>query len=157
MGALAVTAVVVFVADLATKTWAVAHFGNGRVTRLVPHLLDLEESRNSGAAFGLATGATVLFSAVAVAVAVVIVREARRLRSLPWAIALGLLLGGAVGNLGDRIFRSPGVLRGRVVDWIYLHHWPVFNLADSCIVVGGILVAWLTSRGLHVDGSRDQR
>ena len=76
---------------------------------------------------------TAVFGLVAIAVAVAIVRTARRLRSLTWAITLGLLLGGALGNLGDRIFRSPGFLRGHVVDWIELPHWPVFNLADSAI------------------------
>ena len=91
---------------------------------------------------------TVVFSLIAVGVIIAILRTARRLRSLPWAITLGLLLGGATGNLGDRLFRSPGLLRGYVVDWIELPHWPVFNLADSCIVCGGILAVLLAARGI---------
>jgi signal peptidase II len=66
------------------------------------------------------------------------------------------MLGGAVGNLGDRIFRSPGVFRGEVVDWIYLHHWPVFNIADSGIVVGVLLAVLLSVQGFRIDGTREQ-
>jgi signal peptidase II len=154
---LLLTALAVVVADLATKTWIVHAYRDGRVSVVVPHVLDVEQSRNAGAAFGIATGLTVVLSLVAVAVAVVIVRESRRLRSRWWAVALGLLLGGAVGNLGDRIFRSPGILRGRVVDWIAVTHYPVFNLADSGITIGGILAVVLATRGLRLDGSREQR
>ena len=82
----------------------------------------------------------------------VILRTAKRLRSLGWAIALGLLLGGALGNLVDRLLRSPGPFRGEVVDWIQLPHWPVFNLADSAIVIGGCVAVLLSSRGISVDG-----
>jgi signal peptidase II len=101
----------------------------------------------------------VLFSVIAVAVAVVIVRTARRLRSTGWAAALGLVLGGALGNLIDRIFRSPGFLRGAVVDFASVFGpdgrvWPVFNVADSAIVCGGILGALLALRGIEFDGSR---
>jgi len=155
VGVLVSAALSVFGADLATKTWVVHHFADGHRIIVVPHVLDLQESRNAGAAFGLAAGATLLLSLVALVVIAYIVRIAPRLRSRPWAVALGLLLGGAVGNLGDRVFRSPGVLRGRVVDWIDLHHWPVFNLADSGIVVGGILAVLLATRGLRADGSRE--
>ena len=154
---LAATAIGWFAVDLATKTWVVHHYGDGHVTRVVHAVLDLEESRNAGAAFGVATGATIVFSVIAVAVAVAIVRASSRLRSAPWAVALGLLLGGAAGNLGDRIFRSPGVFRGAVVDWIYLHHWPVFNLADAGIVIGGILAVLLALQGRRLDGTRDPR
>lgn len=156
IGTLVTAAAAVFCADLATKVWIVAHYADGHVTSVVPGVLDVQQSRNAGAAFGLATGATLLFSVVAVVVAVIILRTARRLRSGAWALAFGLLLGGAVGNLGDRIFRSPGFLRGRVVDWIYLHHWPVFNLADSGIVIGGVLAVVLAARGLRPDGSRER-
>jgi signal peptidase II len=143
------------VADLITKTLIVRHFGDGHVTRVLPGL-NILESRNAGAAFGIATGATIVLSLIAVVVAGVIVRESRRLRSVPWAVALGLLLGGALGNLGDRIFRSPGFLRGEVVDWISLPHWPVFNLADSGITVGGVLAVLLALRGLRLDGTRER-
>jgi signal peptidase II len=84
----------------------------------------------------------------------VIVRTARLLQSRAWATALGLLLGGALGNLSDRLFRAPGPLRGHVVDWIALPHWPVFNIADSAIVTGGLLAVLLAFRGVEMDGSR---
>ncbi|HEY0717934.1 MAG TPA: signal peptidase II, partial [Streptosporangiaceae bacterium] len=80
-----------------------------------------------------------------------------KLRSLPWAITLGLLLGGATGNLADRIFRAPGLFRGDVVDWLELPHWPVFNLADSAIVCGGVLAVLLAVLGLRMDGTREGR
>jgi signal peptidase II len=93
---------------------------------------------------------------IAFGVVVYIARTARRLYSLGWAIALGLLLGGAMGNLGDRIFRSPGLFRGYVVDWIGVvpRYYPIFNLADSAIVCGGILTVILALRGYHLDGTR---
>ena len=92
---------------------------------------------------------------IAAAVIVVIARLARKLYSLPWAIALGLLLGGAFGNLTDRIFRSPGVFEGAVVDFIAPKHFAVFNLADSAIVCGGILAVILAWRGYQLDGTRE--
>jgi signal peptidase II len=98
-----------------------------------------------------------VFTVIAAVVIVYILRTARKLRSLPWAITLGLLLGGATGNLSDRIFRSPGLFRGDVVDWIELPHWPVFNLADSAIVCGGVLAVLLAILGLRMDGTRDSR
>ena len=101
---------------------------------------------------------TWLLSLVAVAVAVVILRLAPRLRSAGWALGLGLVLGGALGNLVDRFFRSPGPLRGHVVDFLSLlaadgSVWPVFNLADSAIVSGGVLLVVLSLLGLDYDGS----
>jgi signal peptidase II len=151
---LVVCALVAFTADLVTKLWIVRHYADGHTTTLVDHVLEIEQTRNSGAAFGIAGGATILFTLVAVAVIVAIARTASRLGSSGWAVALGLLLGGAVGNLGDRIFRSPGPFRGHVVDWIYLHHWPVFNLADSAICIGGVLAVILGTRGIRLDGTR---
>jgi len=153
---LAAVAVAIVVADLATKVWVVHHYADGHVTTLIPRVLEIEEARNGGAAFGIAGGATILFTIVAVAVIAFIVRNATRIHHLGWAVALGLLLGGAIGNLGDRVFRSPGVFRGHVVDWIYLHHWPIFNLADSGIVIGGLLAVALAGRGYRLDGSREQ-
>jgi len=90
---------------------------------------------------------------VATVVVVVILRLSRRLRSGPWALALGCLLGGAVGNLIDRVVREPAPLRGHVVDFLELPNWPVFNLADSAIVGAAVLVALLTVRGVALDGS----
>nr|WP_239372932.1 signal peptidase II [Frankia sp. Cj5] len=154
MATLVGAGLVVVTTDAITKIVAVAHMSDRAPINLIPGVLDLRLTRNPGAAFSLAGGATVLFSLVAVAVVVVIVRTARTLKSTPWAVVLGLLLGGALGNLSDRVFRAPAPLRGHVVDWIHLHHWPVFNIADSAIVIGGILAVILGARGVGVDGQR---
>jgi signal peptidase II len=147
------TAVVVLVADVVSKVIVVARLSDRGSVTVISHVLTLTLTRNAGAAFSIGGGATVLFTAVAVAVVVVIARTARSLASKGWAIALGLLLGGALGNLTDRLFRAPGPFRGHVVDWLQLPHWPVFNLADSAIVVGGVVAAVLAVRGIEFDGS----
>lgn len=147
-------ALLVLAADLVTKIVVVGALSNREPVRLLGGLLQLTLTRNSGAAFGLGQGATVVFTLVALAVVAVIVRAASRLRSLRWAATLGLLLGGALGNLGDRMFRSPGPFRGHVVDWIELPHWPVFNVADSAIVTGGLIAVLLSVLGLGLDGRR---
>jgi signal peptidase II len=147
-------AVVVLGLDILTKYLVVAHLEHRDPIRLLGGGLLLAVSRNSGAAFSFAQGATILFTGVAVAVIVVIVRTARRLGSAGWAVSLGLLLGGATGNLVDRIFRAPGPGRGAVVDFIDFRVWPVFNLADSAIVVGGLLAVLLSMRGVELDGTR---
>jgi signal peptidase II len=149
----------VLVVDIATKLTVVATIAPGEDIRVLGGLVYLTQWRNVGAAFSVAEGATLLFSLVAVVVAVVIVRTARRLYSAGWAITLGLVLGGAVGNLLDRIFRDPGFLRGGVVDFLSVfapdgRAFPVFNAADSAIVCGGILGALLALRGIEFDGSR---
>jgi signal peptidase II len=151
---LVVTAVVVLVADVVSKAIVASALADRSPVVVIPHVLRLTLTRNSGAAFSIGTGSTWLFTAVAVAVVVVIIRSARSLAARGWAIAFGLLLGGALGNLADRLFRAPGPLRGEVVDWIELPHWPVFNVADSAIVVGGILAVLLALGGIELDGSR---
>jgi signal peptidase II len=145
--------------DLVTKLVVVATLSDREPLRLLGGVLYLTEARNTGAAFSFAEGATVAFTLIAVVVVVVIVRVARRLFSTGWAVALGLVLGGAVGNLVDRVFRDPGFLRGGVVDFLSLFDpygrvWPIFNVADSAIVCGGILGAVLAVRGIEFDGSR---
>jgi signal peptidase II len=144
----------VLAGDLVTKWLAVRELGDREPVDLLGGLLTLRLVRNAGAAFGVAQGLTIAFTVVAAAVVVVILRLSRRLRSLPWAVALGLVLGGAVGNLVDRVFRAPGPGRGHVVDFLELPHWPVFNLADSAIVCAGVLMVLLSARGLGYDGSR---
>jgi signal peptidase II len=139
--------------DIVSKAIVVATLSDRPPIRLLGGLLTLRESRNSGAAFSIGTSMTVVFTLIAVGVIVFILRASRRINSLPWAVALGLLLGGAMGNLTDRIFRSPGPFRGWVVDWIELPHWPVFNLADSSIVCGGVLMVLIAARGQRLDGS----
>ena len=154
IGVLLGVAVLVLALDITSKLLVVAKLSHHQI-RLLGGFLTLRESRNPGAAFSLGTSLTVVYSLIAVTVIVVILRTSRRIRSAGWAITLGLLLGGATGNLIDRIFRSPGPFRGWVVDWIQVPHWPVFNLADSAIVCGGILAVLLSARGIHLDGGRD--
>lgn len=158
----AVVAVAVTVLDVVSKVLVVAKLDHQPPKRLLGGAIYLDVARNSGAAFSLGTGFTVILSLIAVAVIVVIVRTASRMRSTGWAIALGLILGGAIGNLADRIFRAPGVFRGHVVDWISLfgpnaEHWPIFNLADSAIVCGAILAAFLSLFGVPLDGGPRDR
>jgi len=151
---LAGVALTVLALDIVSKLLVVAKLSGRPPVRLLGGFLHLLVSRNPGAAFSIGTSMTLVFSAIAVSVIVIILRTARRIRSLPWAVTLGLLLGGATGNLLDRIFRSPGLFRGYVVDWIQLPHWPVFNLADSSIVCGGVLAVLLSIRGIQLDGLR---
>jgi lipoprotein signal peptidase len=151
-------AVTVLALDIASKAIVVATLSDRPPVKLIGSLLMLTESRNPGAAFSIGgPSETILFTAIAVGVIVFIIRSARRIHSLAWAVALGLLLGGAMGNLTDRIFRSPGPFRGWVVDWIQVPHWPVFNLADSAIVCGGILAVLLSARGIRLDGQREPK
>jgi signal peptidase II len=151
---LAVTAVTVLLVDQLSKIWAVeALTGRGRV-ELVGELFGLRLTRNPGAAFSLATGATWIFTILATVVVVVIARIARDLGSRVWAITLGLLMGGATGNLTDRLFREPGFARGHVVDFFQIPHYPIFNVADSCIVTAAVLIGWLGLRGIGIDGVR---
>jgi signal peptidase II len=150
-------ALFVLALDVVTKIVVVHTLARHAPIRLLGGFLTLQMLRNSGAAFSIGTSMTIVFTVIAVAVIIYILRTARKLRSLPWAITLGLLLGGATGNLSDRIFRSPGVFRGDVVDWIELPHWPVFNLADSAIVCGGVIAVLLAIMGLRMDGTREGR
>jgi signal peptidase II len=148
----------VLAADVITKAIVVAHLREDQPVHLIGNVLMLWLTRNPGAAFSVGTGETVVFTVIAFGVIVYIARTARRLYSLGWAVALGLLLGGAMGNLSDRIFRAPGLFRGDVVDWIAVtRYYPIFNLADSAIVCGGILTVILAMRGQHLDGTRGDR
>ncbi|MFD6532219.1 signal peptidase II [Streptomyces sp. NPDC060184] len=151
--ALFTVAVVAYLLDLISKTLVVAKLEHHDSVEIIGDWLKLEAVRNPGAAFSMGEAFTVVFTVIAAAVIVVIIRLARKLRSLPWAIALGLLLGGALGNLTDRLFRAPGVFKGAVVDFISPAHFAVFNLADSAIVCGGILIVLLSFRGLDPDGT----
>ncbi len=142
---------------MATKSLVVAELEGRRTIELLGGQLLIRVTRNSGAAFSFAEGYTLLFTLVAIGVIVVIVRISRRLYSSAWALSLGLLLGGATGNLLDRLLRSPGPGRGAVVDFLDFQVWPSFNVADSGIVVGGVLAVVLSFRGLEVDGTRGGR
>ncbi|GGW52805.1 signal peptidase II [Streptomyces caelestis] len=146
-------ATVAYALDLISKMIVVAKLEHHPPIEIIGDWLRFEAIRNAGAAFGFGEAFTVIFTMIAAAVIVVIARLARKLYSLPWAIALGLLLGGALGNLTDRIFRAPGVFEGAVVDFIAPKHFAVFNLADSAIVCGGILIVLLSFKGLDPDGT----
>jgi len=152
---LAAVAAVVLVLDILTKVWVVAELEGQR--QLEYGQLLIRVTRNPGAAFSFAEGATVLFTLVAIIVIAVIVRVSTRLRSVGWALSLGLLLGGASGNLVDRLLRSPGVGRGEVVDFLDFQVWPSFNVADSGIVVGGLLAVLLSFRNVEFDGTRTSK
>jgi signal peptidase II len=143
----------VLILDQVTKVMAVAWLREGRVVEVVDGFLQLRLVRNPGAAFSVATDMTIVLTAVAVTVVVVILRASRRLTSRPWAVALGGLLGGALGNLVDRMLREPAPLHGHVVDFVELPNWPVFNVADSAIVGSAALVALLSLWGITYDGS----
>lgn len=153
IGVLLAVASIAYLLDLVSKAIVVAELEHHAPIEVIGTLLQFEAVRNAGAAFGMGQALTVVFTAIAVTVIVVIARIARKLYSAPWAIALGLLLGGALGNLTDRIFRSPGVFRGAVVDFIAPAHFAVFNLADTAIVCGGVLIVILSFRGLDPDGT----
>jgi len=134
--------------DLASKIWAVNNLSARNPIEILGSFFQLTLVRNSGAAFSFATGATVIFTAISIAAATAIIYYSTKITSLGWATALGLVLGGVLGNLTDRIFRSPGFFKGEVIDWLELKHWPVFNLADSAIVVAAFLAIVLSIRNV---------
>lgn len=150
-------ALTVVAVDLATKQIALAALTGSAPVRLVGDVLALRLIYNPGAAFSLAAGTTWVFTIIAVAVVAVILRIARRLGSPGWAVALGLLLGGAVGNLLDRLFRPPGFGVGHVVDFIDYAGLFVGNVADIAIVAAAAMIMVLTIRGTGVDGSAPER
>jgi signal peptidase II len=134
---LAVLAIVVV--DQLTKVWAVAALSDGPVS-IVGDTVELNLTRNPGGAFGNFRGLTPILAAGAVVVSVVLFRAARRATDAWTVAALTLVLGGALGNLMDRFARSPGFLRGHVVDFVKVAWWPVFNVADSCITIGAVIL-----------------
>jgi len=158
-----VTALVALAADLVSKVLVVAHIQpTNPGVRLLGGAVYLVQARNSGAAFSVGTGATVALTAISIVVIAIVIRSARRLTSPGWALALGLVLGGAMGNLVDRVFRAPSPGKGHVVDWISVlandgHVWPIFNLADSAIVTGGALAVLLSLRGVEFASGRTRR
>ena len=147
-------AAAVLTADAISKAQVLAKLADHPPVRLLHGLVTLDLTFNAGAAFGVGTSYTAVIALIVFGVILSVIRTARRLRSLGWTIALGLLLGGAMGNLGDRLFRAPGPLRGRVVDWINLPHFPwTFNLADASITCAAVMIAVLTLRGVRIDGT----
>jgi signal peptidase II len=135
------TAGFAFLADQVTKVVAVATMRDGESVRAIDDVLRWSLERNPGAAFGIFRRAPALFTVLAIVIAAVIVVAAPRVRDRLNGVALGLVLGGALGNLGDRLFRPPGPFRGRVIDFIDFRVWPTFNLADAAVVVGAAVLA----------------
>lgn len=144
----------VYALDQVTKAWAERALADGEPRDLIGDLLRLHLTHNPGAAFSTGTGYTAVLTVVALAVIVVCVSMASRLRSPAWAVALGLVLGGALGNVTDRLFREPAPFRGHVVDFLELPHWPIFNVADAAISVAAVLFVLLSIRGIRLDGTR---
>jgi signal peptidase II len=153
----AVVAVTAYAVDVVTKVLAVRHLTTGDPVDVVDGLLRLDLTRNPGAAFSTGTSYTIVLSLIALVAAGVVIRFGRRLGDRTWAVALGLLLAGVCGNLTDRLLREPGVLRGHVVDFLALPHWPVFNVADMLIDVAVVLIIIQTWRGIGITGARSQR
>jgi signal peptidase II len=159
LGALVCVAALVLAGDALLKQLAVARLTGHEPIRLLGGVLYLDLVRNSGAAFSLGTGLTFAFPLVTLVVASWIGWMALRLRSVSWGVALGLVLGGALGNLADRLFRAPGFLVGHVIDYASLfgpngQHWPIFNLADSALSCGIVLAVLLELSGRRRDGTR---
>lgn len=159
IAALSSVAALVFLVDLVSKQLAVAELAGRPPVRLLGGAVYLLLTRNSGAAFSFASDYTFVFSIVATLVICWICWMARDLRSVPWAVALGFVLGGTLGNLADRIFRAPGPFVGHVVDFISLFDaagrgFPVFNAADSALCAGVSLAVLLELRGRRRDGTR---
>jgi signal peptidase II len=154
---LALVAVLTIGIDLATKQIVLTTLSDGSIVRILGGAVYFDLIRNSGAAFSIGTGMTFIFPIVATVVIVGIIWLGRKLRSVPWAIALGLIMGGAGGNLIDRMFRAPGPFRGHVVDFISLfgpngERFAIFNAADSALCIGVALAILLEFTGRRRDG-----
>jgi signal peptidase II len=154
---LVAVALVVLALDVITKVIVVATLSGHEPVRVLGGLVYLQLVRNPGAAFSMATGMTWVLSVIAIAVVIAIVWILPRLRSIGWAMGLGLVLAGALGNLSDRIFRAPGPLRGHVIDFVSVfapnaEKFPVFNVADSAITCGGVLIVLMALLGRDYDG-----
>jgi len=151
---LAGIAVVTYGLDQLSKWWAVSALTDEPPRDLLGALLRLDLIRNPGAAFSIGTGNTWVLTIIAVVVLVIVIRVSRRLGSSGWAWALGLLLGGALGNLTDRVIREPGFGQGHVVDFLD-YGWFIGNIADIAIVSAAILIGLLAITGRSVDGTRE--
>lgn len=145
-------AVAIVALDQLTKWWVVSALQVGETRSLIPRVLYLHRVENSGAAFGLLPGWGSFIALGAIATVVLIFIVVRRLPGRLEAVALGLVLGGALGNLIDRLFRGPGLLDGKVVDFLrfdFYRSFPAFNVADTAITVGAalaVLAAFALSR-----------
>jgi signal peptidase II len=152
-----VVGVVILALDQWTKALALEHLTPGEPVKVIGSFLKFNLIRNSGAAFSLGAGYTPYISAIQIAVALGVVYLSRRLGSAGWAVAFGLLFGGAVGNILDRIFREPSPFHGHVVDFLQTPHWAIFNVADMAVTSAAVLLVIQTLRGIRLDGTREQR
>jgi signal peptidase II len=142
----------VYAVDRVTKVLAETYLQDGPPVELIPGVLQLRFTTNPGGAFGLFGNLSLVFVLFSLAVIVIVVLASRSLSGRASSVALGLVLGGAAGNLTDRLVRGPG-LGGEVVDFIDLHVWPVFNAADTAIVTGAALLLFL---GIRRDRSQEE-
>jgi signal peptidase II len=150
---LAIVAVCVLAIDQFAKYLVIENLEQGDVYDVLGQVLQFRFVKNPGAAFSLLSGSTWIFAIIASAVAVFIVVFARRIRSLPWAVLFGLLLGGNLGNLTDRLFREPGFGVGHVIDYIQIIWFPaIFNIADMAIVFSMAIFILLTIRSVPLTG-----
>jgi len=149
---LLIVALLTYVLDQLTKVWAVATLGDGIPRPLLGDQLRLILIRNPGAAFSIGNGSTWVMTLIACAVLGIVIWASRRIGSRVWAFALGLVLGGALGNLTDRMIREPGPGRGHVVDFIAYGQLFIGNVADIAIVGAAILIGWLSLRGVPLEG-----
>ena len=163
LGLLAI-GVLVYAADQLTKNWVVANLPEGRPVPVLGEFLQWYFVRNPGAAFSMASGATWLFTLLAVVVVAAIVWQIQHLGSRTWAVFFSLLLGGVLGNLTDRLTREPGFPVGHVIDFIstpWLFPWPlspaIYNVADMAIVSAMVLFVLITLIGMPIDGSPRKR
>jgi signal peptidase II len=143
-----------YVVDVVSKMVAVDRLTGRPDVEIVGDFFVLHLVRNPGAAFSTGTGFTQVFALLATAAVVVILWFVRKVGSAVWAVALGFLLAGVLGNLTDRLLREPGPLRGHVIDFLMLPNWPVFNVADICINVAAGLILIQAFRGIRIDGTR---
>lgn len=153
---LASVAIAAYALDQFSKFLVESNLTLGEQVRVLGDVLVLHFVKNPGAAFSLASGSTWIFSILAAVVTVVIIVFARKIRSIGWGIVFGLLLGGVLGNLTDRLFREPSFGLGHVVDFISTP-WmlpAIYNVADICIVTSMGLFILLTLRGINMDGTR---
>jgi signal peptidase II len=151
LGLIAGIAGAAWLIDLVTKIIAVRELGSDPV-EVIGSVVRLHLTRNAGAAFSTGTSMTTVIAIFGCLAFVVVVLLARRVRTGAWAWALGLLLAGIAGNLTDRFFRDPGPLRGHVIDFVELPHWPIFNVADICINIAAALIVIQSLRGIPLSG-----
>ena len=155
-GLFVAVALLAYSVDVLSKIAAVELLSGRSPVEVVGSYFTLFLARNPGAAFSTGTAYTEILTLVAIGAVAVVLWVARRLRSAVWAVGLGFLLGGVLGNLTDRLFRSPGPMRGHVIDFFMFPHFPVFNVADICINIAAATIIVQALRGVRVDGSRHE-